>query len=116
MSSNSFKTQSSLISLIFNGRFTHILTPWHMELNLDEMYVKISKRNWYLISVDTNIYAFRFIRNIKIDNHIFGSDIELKITGGAAKALSIPKSDSNKIKNLLIQYNNGKKGKHLIFH
>ena len=109
-------SKSSLTGLIFNGRFSHILTPWHLELNIEEMYIKISKRNWYLISVDTNIYTFRFIRNIKIDTHVFGADIELKITGGVAKALSIPKKDANQIKDLVIQYNNSKKGKHLVFH
>jgi hypothetical protein len=112
----SLYSKSSLISLLFNGRFSHILTPWHLELNIEEMYIKISKRNWYLIGVDTNLYAFRFIRNIKIDTHIFGADVEIKITGGVASALSIPKSDVRKIKEIIIQYNNTKKGKHLIFH
>lgn len=111
-----FKTKSSYISLIFNGRFSHILTPWYLELNIEEMYIKISKRNWYLIGVDTNLYAFRFIRNIKIDSHIFGADLEIKITGGVASALSVPKSDVRKIKDMIIQYNNAKNGKHLIFH
>lgn len=111
-----FKTKSSLTSLIFNGRFSQILTPWHLEFNIEEMYIKISKRNWYLISIDTNIYSFRFIRNIQIDTHVFGADIELRITGGVARALSIPKKDAKMIKHLVIQYNNSKKGKHLIFH
>ena len=112
----SFYSKSSLTSLLFNGRFSHILTPWCLEFNMEEMYIKISKRNWYLISVDTQVYAFRFIRNIKVDNHIFGADIELKIIGGVAKALSLPKKDASKIKNLVIQYNNSKRGKHLVFH
>ncbi len=87
-----------------------------MEFNTEELYVKISKRNWHLISIDTNIYSFRFIRNIKVDTHIFGADIELRIIGGVAKALSIPKKDAKKIKNLVIEYNNSKKGRHLVFH
>ncbi len=116
MNSHSFQTKSTVFNLIVNGRFSDILTPWHLELNLKETYIKVSKRNWYLIGVDTSIYSFRFIRNIKMDSHLFGADIEIKITGGVAKVYSIPKKDAKKIKELVIEYNNGKKGRHIVFH
>jgi hypothetical protein len=111
-----FHTKSTVFNLLINGRFSDILTPWHLELNLVETYIKVSKRNWYLIGVDTNVYSFRFIRNIKVDSHLFGADLEIRITGGVAKVYSIPKKDAKKIKELVIEYNNSKKGRHIIFH
>jgi hypothetical protein len=116
MSLSTFHTKSSLASLLANGRFSHILTPWHIEVNMKETYIKIKKRNWYLVGHDSNTYSFRFVRNIKIDTHLFGADIEIRITGGKAEALSIPKSDAKTIKELLLQYNNNKKGNHIVFH
>lgn len=113
---NTFHTKSSLFNLIINGRVTDILTPWHLELNLEETYIKVSKRNWHLIGIDTNVYSFRYIRNVKVDSHIFGADIEIRITGGMAKIYSIPKADARRIKELVIQYNNSKRGRHIIFH
>jgi hypothetical protein len=108
--------RSTLLSLITNGRFRHILTPWHLELDTHREFIKIRKRNWFLIGFDSQVYAFRFIRNIEINTHLFGADISLKITGGNAKALSISKSKAREINQILIDYNNAKKGKHIIFH
>lgn len=110
------ESKSSIISLITNGRFTHILTPWKIIVDLNELTITIKKRNWFLIGFDTNTYAFKYVRNILIDSHLFGADIKVRVIGGNAEALSIPKKIALKIKDLLIQYNNQKNKKHVVFH
>jgi len=111
-----YTSKSFFLFSLLNGRFMDIITPWYLELNLDNTYVKLSRRNWYLIGIDTNIYSFRFIRSIRIDSHLFGADLELKVTGGVAKVYSIPKKEAIEIKNLVIDYNSGNKGRHIIVH
>jgi hypothetical protein len=108
--------RSTLLSLITNGRFRHILTPWHIEVDTQKEFIKIRKRNWFLIGFDTKVYAFRFVRTIDVNTHLFGADIKLRITGGNAEALSISKFKAARINELLVDYNNGKKGRHIIFH
>lgn len=59
--------------------------------------------------------AFRYIRTVNIDQHIFGADIQIKAVGGYVSALYIPKNDAKKIKKMLFEYNQRKRGKGIIF-
>lgn len=69
-----------------------------------------------MIGFDTQTYAFKYVRNISIDTHLFGADIKIRIIGGSAEALSIPKKLARKIQDYLIQYNNQKNNRHVVFH
>ena len=109
-------TKSTFISLLLNGKIEHILNPWHIIVDLNELTITIKKRNWYLIGFDTQKYSFRYIRSISVDTHLFGADINIKVMGGSAQAYSINKRIAKQIESILIQYNNQKKGKHIIFH
>jgi len=106
---------STIISLLANGRIKHLLNPWHIIVDFDDEIIKIVKRNWYLIGKDEQILAFRYIRNITIDRHIFGADIHIKIIGGKVSAYSIPKKGAAEIRDVLLKYNKTKKGKGIIF-
>lgn len=110
-----FETSSSAKALIMNGKGAHVVNPWHIIIDLDEETITVRKRNAVLIGVDEQVIAFRYIRNITIDQHVFGADIHIKVVGGYASAFCIPKSDAKKIKKMLLEYNQTKKGKGIIF-
>ncbi|MFW5804727.1 MAG: hypothetical protein ACOCWG_05810 [bacterium] len=110
------KGKSTIISLLFNGRFSHFLNPWHIILDLEKLTITIKKRNWFLIGFDTQTYAFRFIRNVVVDTHLFGADISIKVMGGKIEAFCISKRIAKRIEEILVQYNNQKGSKHIIFH
>ncbi len=109
-----FTANSSIISLLANGRITDILTPWHIIVNVEESAIIVKKRNWFLIGVDEQYIAFRFIRNITIDEHLFGADLLIRAIGGKVEMFCMPKKDARKVKDILNHYNKTR-GKKLIF-
>ena len=110
-----FDTSSSFNALIMNGKCSHIVNPWRIIVDTDEETITVRKRNPELFGVDEQIIAFRFIRNIFIDQHVFGADIHIKVIGGKISARYILKSDAKKIKKILLEYNQTKKRKSIIF-
>lgn len=111
---NIIKTKSSLKILFFNGKIEHIINPWVLIVDLDKETIMISKRNWYFIGKDSETIAFRFIRKIAINEHLFGANIWVKAIGGSVSAKYLPKKDLQLIKEKLIKYNQTKKN-HIIF-
>ncbi len=107
-------TKSNILTLIVNGKFEHLLSPWSIEVNLIEETITITKRNLYYIGKDTDTIAFKFIRKIKINEHLFGSDIWIKAIGGSVSARFLPKKDLIEIRKRLIEYNQTKTN-HIIF-
>ncbi len=110
-----FETSSSANALVMNGKPAHVANPWVIIVDTDEQTITVKKRNWFLIGKDEQIIAFRFIRSITIDTHLFGADINIKAIGGKVAAYCIPKSDARKIKDILIEYNQQKNGRGIIF-
>ena len=93
-----YSFSSFWLSLITSGKLLHILTPWHMVIDMEEQTVTVSKRNWFLIGVDSDILAFRFIRCITIDQHLLGADITIKAVGGSLTAYCLRKMMLNELK------------------
>ena len=62
-------------------------------------------RNLTMIGVDEDVLAFRFIRRIRIDQHLIGADIEIKAVGGTVTAYCLSKGDCRRIKQILMDYN-----------
>lgn len=109
-----FNTKSNIFTLIINGEIKHILSPWKIEVDLQQEIITITKRNWYYIGFDTETIAFKFIRKINVNEHLFGSDIWIKAIGGSVSAKYLPKKDLTKIRQILIDYNQTKRY-HIIF-
>lgn len=105
------KASSSLLSLCIAGIPWHILFPWTISIDVNKQIIKVSKRNWFLIGVDTQTIQFNYIRSIEINEHLLGSDIIIKVIGGKAEAKYLPKNSCKKIKELLFLYNQQKKNK-----
>ncbi len=104
-----FEATSTEAALAANGRIADAVTPWHLIVDTDAETVTVRKRNRYMIGVDEETLAFRFIRNIRIDQHLIGADIEIKAIGGTVTAYCLSKSDCKRIKQILMEYNDSKK-------
>lgn len=88
-----------------NGRIADAVTPWHLVVDTDTETVTVRKRNKYLIGVDEEVLAFRYIRNIRIDTHLIGADITIQAIGGSVTAYCLSKNDCKRIKQMLMDYN-----------
>lgn len=102
---NLIKSKSSISALFFNGQLAHIINPWILTVDYENETITVEKRNWYFIGINKNIIAFRFIRNIRVDEHLFGANISIKATGGWVIANYISKNDADTIKSSLFEYN-----------
>jgi len=106
--------KSNIFTLIVNGEIKHILSPWKIEVDLQQEIITITKRNWYFIGIDTDTIAFKFIRKINVNEHLFGSDIWIRAIGGSVSAKYLPKKNMKEIRQKLIDYNQTKRN-HIIF-
>lgn len=50
-------------------------------ITIDDSHIEYRRRNWYLISVDTENLHFQNITGISVDKHLFGSTLKIKSTG-----------------------------------
>lgn len=103
-----YETSSSKNALIINGKSAHVVNPWHIIIDLDQETITVKKRNKFLIGVDEQVIAFKYVRNITIDEHFIGADIHIKVVGGTASVYCLSKSDAEKIKEMLLEHNNSK--------
>ena len=101
--------------MVANGRAADAMTPWTVIIDTDEQTITLSKRNRILIGVDEDTIAFRFIRRVTIDQHVFGADITIKAVGGTLTAYSMEKKDCKKIKEILMEYNNTRRKGGIVF-
>ena len=99
-----YEFTSSAAAMAANGNLSEI-TPWRIIIDTDEQTITVSKRNKFLIGTDAETLAFRFIRRVKINEHIIGADITIQAVGGTLTAYSLSKSDCKKIKHILQEQN-----------
>ena len=109
-----FRAKSSINALVMNGDIRSTINPWEIVVNTDQETIKLRKRNWHLIGVDEQVLAFKYIRNIKIDQHMFGADIEIFTFEGQVSIPYISKKDANRIRDIFNTYNQNRKGDTII--
>lgn len=110
-----YKYTSSEAALVANGHAADVLSPWQLIVDTNEQTITIRKRNKYLIGVDEDTLAFRFIRRVTVDEHLIGADITIQAVGGKLTAKCLEKSACKKIKQILMEYNQSSKTRHTIF-
>ncbi|MFC0344212.1 MULTISPECIES: hypothetical protein [Epilithonimonas] len=96
-----FYTQSKFIDLIFNLRFQDLLCPWKLIVDSQKKTITSEKRNWFLIGINKTTIPISNIRNITINEHIFGADIHIKIYGSSISTYFLPKKDVAEIRKIL---------------
>lgn len=75
------------------------------KLSIDENQIEYSRRNWYLISVDTENLHFQNITGITVDKHLFGASLKIKSTGDDSIIIrGFWKSKANQIKDICAKY------------
>ena len=109
-----FEARSRELSMLFNGRIISAFTPWRIVVDTDAETITVRKRNFILIGVDEEVFSFRFVRRITIDEHLIGADLEIKVVGGTARVYCLSKRDCKQIKQMLLTYNSRKKWKGII--
>lgn len=72
------KYTSSYFLRLISGDYNPF-TPNKIMINENEF--EYSRRNWYLISVDTENLHFQNITGVSVDKHLFGSTLKIKSTG-----------------------------------
>jgi len=101
----SFKVKSSKLFLILNGQILSFFRPWHLEFDFEQKNLISRRRNWHLISYDEESYLFKSVRNVKINTHLFGANVSIKVYAGEVEVFYIKKRDANKIKTILLNNN-----------
>ncbi len=76
MKEQTFK--SSYFLRVLSGDFNPF-TP--NVITIDDNHIEYRRRNWYLISVDTENLHFQNITGISVDKHLFGSTLKIKSAG-----------------------------------
>ena len=109
-----YEFTSSAAAMAANGNLSEI-TPWRIIIDTDEQTITVSKRNKFLIGMDAETLAFRFVRRVDIDEYIIGADITIQAVGGKLTARSMAKSDCRRIKQILMDQNKKSKTKSIIF-
>ncbi|WP_196894033.1 hypothetical protein [Aureivirga marina] len=95
--------KSSTIALVFNGHPMAILRPWRITVDTEKKLLTVKRRNWHLFSHDEETHAFRSIRNVKIDTHLFGADLSIRVYAGKAEVFYLRKKKAKYIKELLLE-------------
>lgn len=97
-----FSAKSTFMGLITRGLFWSIFTPWKISIDLDKKRVDISRRNWYLVSKDTDAFQFSSVRHIRVDESLFGADLHIRMYAGEASVKAISKKAARTIRELLL--------------
>ena len=68
-------------------------------ISVNDHFVEYKKRNWYLISVDTQTFHFQSVVGIDVDKHLFGASLKI-VTSGSDKIIlsGFSKKTANAIK------------------
>ncbi|CAM4293385.1 SHOCT domain-containing protein [Gillisia limnaea] len=74
-------------------------------LLVDEEHIEFKRRNWHLISEDTESLHFKNITGVTVDSHLFGTTITIKSTGNdPIQIRGFWKKEAAKIKDLCANY------------
>ncbi len=74
-------------------------------LIIDEEHIEFKRRNWHLISEDTETLHFKNITGVTLDSHLFGTTITIKSTGtDPILVRGFWKKEAKEIKELCAKY------------
>jgi len=70
-------------------------------ITIDDNHIEYRRRNWYLISVDTENLHFQNITGASVDKHLFGATLKVKSTGNDSIFIhGFWKKKANEIKDI----------------
>ncbi len=96
--------KSSYFLRTLNGDL-HPFTP--NILIIDEEHIEFKRKNWHLVSEDTETLHFKNITGVTVDSHLLGSTITIKSTGNdPIHVHGFWKKEANEIKALCAKHIN----------
>lgn len=97
-----YSFSSKYLLRVLQGDY-HPFTP--NLLTIDENRVEFERRNWHMISVDTENLDFQNITGITVDKHIFGATLNFKSTGSDPIIVyGFGKKDADQIRQLCMAH------------
>ena len=92
------KFSSSYFLRLISGDFNPF-TP--NVISIDDSNIEYRRRNWHLISVDTESLHFQNITGISVDKHLFGATLKIKSKGNDSILIhGFWKTKANEIKDI----------------
>lgn len=74
-------------------------------LFVSEEFIEHSKRNWHLISKDTNTFHFQNVIGINVDKHLIGASLKIMTVGKESIYIcGFSKKKANAIKSMCSKY------------
>jgi hypothetical protein len=92
--------KSSYLLRLFDGDWNP-LTPNIIVINND--FIEYRRRNWYLISVDTQTLYLGDVIGIDIDKHLIGATIRIRTSGGSVVVKGFSKGQAGQVKDMCLQ-------------
>lgn len=94
--------KSSYILRILSGDY-HPFTP--NVVSIDQDNLEYRRRNWHMISVDTENLHFQNVVGVTVDKHLFGSTLIIKSSGNdPIKVNGLSKKKANKVREICSKY------------
>lgn len=76
-------------------------------LTITSDFIECRRKNWHLISSDSDNFNFKNVTGIFVDKHLFGATISIKSTGNHSIVIDgFSKKDARLIKEICIYYMN----------
>jgi len=91
--------KSSYLLRLLDGDWNP-LTPNVVVVNND--FIEYRRRNWYLISVDTQTLGISDIIGVDVDKHLIGATIRIRTSGGTGVIVKgFSKGQADRVKDML---------------
>ena len=94
--------ESSRIKLLLRGQLWDAIIPWKIEVDAQNNFITVRKRNWYLIGVDENRFKFSSVRNVDLDQCLFGADMFIRMYGNSLRIPCLNRKEANKLRDLIM--------------
>ena len=78
------------------------LFPFSLELDSEKKTLTVSKRNWFVVGIDTKSFNFGQIRNVLVDEHLLTASLTIRVYAGKIECHWLRKSDANKFRDALM--------------
>ena len=97
-----YKFKSSYFLRMLSGDYNPF-TP--NNLSVDANHIELRRRNWHLISIDTENLHFQNVTGLTVDKHLFGATLIVKSTGSDSIYIhGFWKKRANEIKDICSLY------------
>ena len=94
--------KSSAFRLLLRGQIWDAIIPWSIEVDTDNSFITVRKRNWYLIGTDENKFRITSVRHIDIDQRLFGADMFIRLYGNSLTIPCLQRKAANELRDMIM--------------